>query len=120
MPADTAAAKAADTVAVLEEAGRRHRAHRRYGTHHQGVTTWGCGQAVSVVVTALEQPRERGADTAVRRRLGCDGTQTPTTARDAWKAGTPPPVPDLGGVRRRSPYALRFRLPVLGPGARLR
>ncbi|MFE9974481.1 hypothetical protein ACFYRD_27900 [Streptomyces hirsutus] len=62
MSADTAAAKVADTVAVLEEAGRRHRAHRRYGTHHQGVTAWDCGQAVSVVATTLEQLRERGAD----------------------------------------------------------
>ncbi|MFF0110598.1 hypothetical protein [Streptomyces hirsutus] len=87
----------ADTVAVLEEAGRRYRAHRRYGTHHRGVTVWGCGQAVSVVATTLEQLRERGADTAVWRRLGCDGMQTLTPARDAWKAGTTPPVPDLGG-----------------------
>ncbi|MEU1692196.1 hypothetical protein ABZ590_11800 [Streptomyces hirsutus] len=61
MSADTAAVKAADTVDALEEAGRRHRAHRRYGTHHQAVTAWDCGQAVSVVAT-LEQLRERGVD----------------------------------------------------------
>jgi hypothetical protein len=78
--ADTTAAKAVDTVAVLEEAGRRYWAPRRYDTHHRGVTSRDYGQAVSVVVTTLEQLRERGADAVVWRRLGYDGAQTPAPA----------------------------------------
>jgi hypothetical protein len=80
--ADTTAAKAASTVAVPEEAGRRSWAPRRCDTHHRGITARDYGQAVSVVVITLERLRERGADAAVWRRLGRDGAQTPAPARD--------------------------------------
>ncbi|WP_406466527.1 hypothetical protein OH738_00735 [Streptomyces hirsutus] len=35
-----------------------------------------------VVITTLEQLRERGADAVVWRSLGCDGAQTLTPALD--------------------------------------
>ncbi|MFD5662619.1 hypothetical protein [Streptomyces hirsutus] len=78
--ADTTAVKVTDTVAVLEEAGRRYWAPRRYRTIHQGITARDYGQAVPVVVTTLEQLTEHGAGAAVWRRLGRAGEQTLTAA----------------------------------------
>ncbi|MFF0305611.1 hypothetical protein ACFYTV_33500 [Streptomyces sp. NPDC004562] len=80
--ADTTEAKAAHTVAVLEEAGRRCWAPRRYRTVHRGITAKDYGQAVPGVVTTLEQLQEHGADAAVWRRLGRPGEQTLTAALD--------------------------------------
>lgn len=80
--ADTTEAKVANTVAVLEEAGRRYWAPRRYRTLHRGITAKDYGQAVPVVVTTLEQLQEHGADAAVWRRLGRKGEQTLTAALD--------------------------------------
>ncbi|MFF9581282.1 hypothetical protein [Streptomyces achromogenes] len=61
MFADTTEAKVANTVAVLEEAGRRYRAPRRYDTlYPKSVTARDYRQAVPVVVT-LEQLQEHGA-----------------------------------------------------------
>ncbi|MFI9630876.1 hypothetical protein [Streptomyces sp. NPDC052042] len=75
-------AKVANTAAVLEEAGRRYWAPRRYRTLHRGITAKDYGQAVPVVVTTLEQLQEHGADAAVWRRLGRKGEQTLTAALD--------------------------------------
>jgi hypothetical protein len=80
--ADTTAAKVANTVAVLEEAGRRYWAPRRYDTYHRGITALDYGQAVPVLVTTLEQLQEHGAGAAVWRRLGRTGEQTLTAALD--------------------------------------
>lgn len=81
--ADTTTAKVANTVAVLEEAGRPYWAPRRYDTlYPKAVTARDYRQAVPVVVTTLEQLQEHGADTAVWRRLGRDGEQTLTDALD--------------------------------------
>ncbi|MDT0453110.1 hypothetical protein [Streptomyces hesseae] len=80
--ADTTAAKAANTVAVLEESGRRYWAPRRYDTYHRGITARDYGQAVPVLVTTLEQLQEHGAGAAVWRRLGRTGQQTLTAALD--------------------------------------
>ncbi|MFI5982500.1 hypothetical protein ACIBEA_16690 [Streptomyces sp. NPDC051555] len=68
--ADTTEVKVANTVAVLEEAGRRYWASRRYDTFHRRITARDYGQAVPVLVTTLEQLQEHGADGAVWRRLG--------------------------------------------------
>ncbi|MEU3412050.1 hypothetical protein ABZ760_12400 [Streptomyces sp. NPDC006658] len=69
--ADTTTAKAANTVAVLEEAGRRYWAPSRYDTSYpKAVTARNYRQAVPVVVTTLEQLTEHGAGAAVWRRLG--------------------------------------------------
>ncbi|MEU4359311.1 hypothetical protein [Streptomyces virginiae] len=78
--ADTTEAKVANTVAVLEEAGRRYWAPRRYDTFERGITALDYGQAVPVVVTTLKQLHEHGADGAVWRRLGRKGEQTLTAA----------------------------------------
>ena len=59
--ADTIEAKVANTVAVLEEAGRRYWSPRRFPTLHRGITAKDYGQAVPVVVTTLEQLQEHGA-----------------------------------------------------------
>ncbi|MFH9958490.1 hypothetical protein ACH4OX_30310 [Streptomyces roseolus] len=82
--ADTTEAKAAHTVVVLEEDGRRSWAPRRYDTlSPKAVTARGYRQAVPVVVTTLEQLQEHGADdTAVWRRLERDGEQTLTATLD--------------------------------------
>ncbi|MFL0395191.1 hypothetical protein ACH0CM_21015 [Streptomyces albus] len=81
--ADTTEAKAANTVAVLEEAGRRYWAPRRYDTlYEKAVTARDYSQAVPVVVTTLEQLRQHGAGAAVWRRLGRSGEQTLTAALD--------------------------------------
>ncbi|MCF3105351.1 replication-relaxation family protein [Streptomyces roseoverticillatus] len=80
--ADTTAAKVANTVAVLEEAGRRYWAPRRYESYYDGITARDYGQAVPVVVTTLEQLKEHGAGAAVWRRLGRRGEQTLTAALD--------------------------------------
>jgi hypothetical protein len=80
--ADTTETKVANTVAVLEEAGRRYWAPRRYQTLHRGITAKDYGQAVPVVVTTLEQLLEHGAGAAVWRRLGRTGEQTLTAALD--------------------------------------
>ncbi|MEU7428557.1 hypothetical protein [Streptomyces sp. NPDC040750] len=81
--ADTTEAKVANTVAVLEEAGRRYWAPRRYRSlYSEAITAKDYGQAVPVVVTTLEQLQERGADAAVWRRLGREGEQTLTAALD--------------------------------------
>jgi hypothetical protein len=56
--ADTTEAKVANTVKVLEEAGRRYWAPRRYDTYHRGITARDYGQAVPVLVTTLEQLQE--------------------------------------------------------------
>ncbi|MFC8928737.1 hypothetical protein ACFT43_23105 [Streptomyces albidoflavus] len=75
--ADTTAAKVANTVAVLEEDGRRYWALRRYDSlYAKAVTALDYRQAVPVVITTLEQLQEHGADAAVWRRLGRDGAQT--------------------------------------------
>ncbi|MDJ0466021.1 hypothetical protein [Streptomyces sp. H27-C3] len=81
--ADTTEAKVDNTVAVLEEAGRRYWAPRRYETlYPKAVTAKDYGQAVPVVVTTLEQLTEHGADAAVWRRLGRKGEQKLTAALD--------------------------------------
>ncbi|MFE4801679.1 replication-relaxation family protein [Streptomyces sp. NPDC056708] len=80
--ADTTDAKVANTVAVLEEAGRRYWAPRRYDTYHRGITARDYGQAVPVLVTTLEQLQEHGADAAVWQRLGREGEQKLTDALD--------------------------------------
>ncbi|WP_308432978.1 replication-relaxation family protein [Streptomyces chryseus] len=80
--ADTTEAKVDNTVAVLEEAGRRYWAPRRYETYHRGITAKDYGQAVPVVVTTLEQLTEHGADAEVWRRLGREGEQKLTAALD--------------------------------------
>ncbi|MFH0246301.1 hypothetical protein ACGRHY_28660 [Streptomyces sp. HK10] len=80
--ADTTEAKVANTVAVLEEAGRRYWAPRRYQTIHRGITAKDYSQAVPVVYTTLEQLTEHGADAAVWRRLGRKDEQTLTDALD--------------------------------------
>ncbi|MEU5709997.1 MULTISPECIES: hypothetical protein [Streptomyces] len=81
--ADTTEGKVANTVAVLEEAGRRCWAPRRYQTlYREAITTKDYSQAVPVVVTTLEQLKEHGADAAVWRRLGRKDEQTLTGALD--------------------------------------
>ncbi|MFF8036288.1 hypothetical protein [Streptomyces sp. NPDC016626] len=81
--ADTTEAKVANTVAVLEEAGRRYWAPRRYrNLYREAITAKDYSQAVPVVVTTLEQLQEHGADAAVWRRLGREGEQTLTAALD--------------------------------------
>ncbi|WP_333745986.1 hypothetical protein [Streptomyces sp. IBSBF 2950] len=80
--ADTTDTKVSNTVAVLEKAGRRYWAPRRYETYHRGITARDYGQAVPVVVTTLEQLQEHGADAAVWRRLGREGEQTLAAALD--------------------------------------
>lgn len=82
MFADTTDTKVANTVAVLEEAGRGYWAPRRYDTYHRGITVLDYGQAVPVLVATLEQLQEHGADAAVWRRLGREGEQTLTAALD--------------------------------------
>ncbi|MFB6833798.1 hypothetical protein [Streptomyces hydrogenans] len=81
--ADTTGAKVANTVAVLEEAGRRYWAPRRYDTlYPKAITARDYRQAVPVIVTTLEQLTEHGAGAAVWRRLGRTGEQTLTDALD--------------------------------------
>ncbi|MFF4935077.1 hypothetical protein ACFY2H_40480 [Streptomyces griseofuscus] len=81
--ADTTETKVAGAVAVLEEAGRRYWAPRRYDTlYEKAVTARDYSQAVPVVVTTLEQLQEHGADAAVWRRLGRTTEQTLTDALD--------------------------------------
>ncbi|MEV5321717.1 hypothetical protein AB0K92_29430 [Streptomyces sp. NPDC052687] len=81
--ADTTEAKVDNTVAVLEEVGRRYWAPRRYDTlYPKAVTARDYRQAVPVVVTTLEQLTEHGAGAAVWRRLGRTGQQTLTDALD--------------------------------------
>ncbi|GAA2264875.1 hypothetical protein GCM10010232_66330 [Streptomyces amakusaensis] len=79
--ADTTTAKVDNTIAVLEEYGRRYWAPRRYDSlYENAVTARDYSQAVPVVVTTLEQLQEHGADAAVWRRLGRTGQQTLTEA----------------------------------------
>lgn len=74
-------AKVDNTVRVLEEAGRRFRAPRRYETYcREATTAKDDSQAAPVVFTTLELLTERGADAAVWRRLGRAEEQTPTVA----------------------------------------
>ncbi|WP_244312118.1 replication-relaxation family protein [Streptomyces griseofuscus] len=81
--ADTTAAKVANAVKVLEGAGRRYWAPRRYDSlYEKAVTALDYRQAVPVVITTLEKLQEHGADAAVWRRLGRDGEQTLTAALD--------------------------------------
>ncbi|MEV6810160.1 hypothetical protein [Streptomyces sp. NPDC051129] len=81
--ADTTEAKVDNTVKVLEEAGRRYWAPRRYDSlYPKAVTARDYRQAVPVVVTTLEQLTEHGAGAAVWRRLGRTGEQTLTDALD--------------------------------------
>ncbi|WP_244302582.1 hypothetical protein [Streptomyces viridosporus] len=83
MFADTTEAKVDNTVKVLEEAGRRYWAPRRYETYYQeAITAKDYSQAVPVVVTTLEQLTQHGVGAAVWRRLGRDGEQTLTDALD--------------------------------------
>ncbi|MDT9682335.1 hypothetical protein RND61_09635 [Streptomyces sp. TRM76323] len=72
--ADTTETKVANTLAVLEEAGHRYWAPRRYNTlYEKAVTARDYRQAVPVVVTTLEQLQQHGAGAAVWRRLGRTG-----------------------------------------------
>ncbi|MGF1344500.1 replication-relaxation family protein [Streptomyces flavovirens] len=81
--ADTTEAKVDNAVAVLEEAGRRYWAPRRYDSlYAKAITALDYRQAVPVVVTTLEQLTEHGAGAAVWRRLGREGEQTLTDALD--------------------------------------
>ncbi|WP_435600577.1 replication-relaxation family protein [Streptomyces sp. C10-9-1] len=81
--ADTTEAKVTNTVAVLEEAGRRFWAPRRYDSlYEKAITARDYRQAVPVVVTTLEQLTEHGAGAAVWRRLGRTEAQTLTAALD--------------------------------------
>ncbi|MHC3391082.1 hypothetical protein ACLQ2E_16735 [Streptomyces lavendulocolor] len=67
MFADATEARVANTVAVLEEAGRRYWAPRRYETYYrEAITAKDYSQAVPVVVTTLE----RLHSTARTRRCG--------------------------------------------------
>ncbi|AEN08000.1 MULTISPECIES: hypothetical protein [unclassified Streptomyces] len=86
--ADTTEAKVANTVVVLEGAGCRYWAPRRYGTlSPMTVTAWDYGHAVSVVVTTLERLQEHGVDAAVWRCLGRKDGQTLTAALDNPDSG---------------------------------
>ncbi|MFF2654319.1 hypothetical protein [Streptomyces sp. NPDC058045] len=79
--ADTTEAKVANTIAVLEEAGRRYWAPRRYQSlNSEAITAKDYSRVVRVVVTTLEQLLEHGAGAAVWRRLGRMGDQTLTAA----------------------------------------
>ncbi|MFF3934200.1 hypothetical protein [Streptomyces hirsutus] len=79
--ADTTKAKVDNTVKVLEEAGRRYWAPRRYESYYrEAITAKDYSQAVPVVFTTLEQLQEHGADAAVWRRLGRADEQTLTDA----------------------------------------
>ncbi|MEV0977946.1 hypothetical protein AB0J12_14310, partial [Streptomyces sp. NPDC049915] len=80
--ADTTAANVDNTVAVLEQAGRRYGAPRQYDTYHRGITARDYGQAVPALVTTVEQLQGHGADAAVWRRLGREGEQTLTATLD--------------------------------------
>ncbi|MEW2289666.1 replication-relaxation family protein [Streptomyces sp. NPDC047841] len=81
--ADTTKAKVDNTVQVLEEAGRRYWAPRRYDTYYrQAITAKDHSQAVPVVFTTLEQLQEHGAGAAVWQRLGRADEQTLTDALD--------------------------------------
>ncbi|MFC8176686.1 hypothetical protein [Streptomyces sp. NPDC057325] len=81
--ADTTGAKVANTVTVLEEAGRRYWAPRRYDTLYlKAVTARDYRQAVPIVVTTLEQLQEHGAGAVVWRRLGRKDEQSLTDALD--------------------------------------
>jgi hypothetical protein len=81
--ADTTKAKASNAVAVLEEAGRRYWAPRRYETYYrEAITAKDYSQAVPVVFTTLEQLQQHAAGAAVWRRLGRTGEQTLTAALD--------------------------------------
>ncbi|WP_229819460.1 hypothetical protein [Streptomyces lateritius] len=85
--ADTTEAKVDNTVEVLEEAGRRFWAPRRYQTlYREAITAKDYSQAVPVVVTTLEQLTEHGAGSAVWRRLGRKGEQTLTGERSCTSA----------------------------------
>lgn len=80
---DTAGARLRATVAVLEEAGRRYWAPRRYDSlYEKAITALDYRQAVPVVVTTLEQLQEHGAGAAVWRRLGRTTEQTLMDALD--------------------------------------
>ncbi|MDJ0465476.1 replication-relaxation family protein [Streptomyces sp. H27-C3] len=68
--ADTTDVKVANTVKVLQEAGRRYWAPRRYDVYQRRITARDYSQAVPGVFTTLEQLQEHGADAAVWRRLG--------------------------------------------------
>lgn len=64
-------AKVDNTVKVLEGAGRRYWAPRRYESYYrEAITAKDYSQAVPVVFTTLEQLQDHGADAAVWRRLG--------------------------------------------------
>ncbi|MFJ6252699.1 MULTISPECIES: hypothetical protein [unclassified Streptomyces] len=81
--ADTTEAKVANTVTVLEEAGRRYWAPRRYESlYEKAITARDYRQAVPVVVTTLEQLQKHDAGAAVWRRLGRSREQTLTDALD--------------------------------------
>ncbi|MEU9983786.1 hypothetical protein [Streptomyces sp. NPDC050856] len=81
--ADTTEAKVDNTVKVLEEAGRRFWAPRRYESYYRGaIRAKDYSQAVPVVVTALEQLAEHGVEAAVWQCLGRADEQTLTDALD--------------------------------------
>ncbi|WP_251020319.1 hypothetical protein [Streptomyces sp. ISL-98] len=80
--ADTTPTKVANTVQVLQKAGRRYWTSRRFDVYQRGITARDYSQAVPVVLTTLEQLREHGADAAVWRRLGRASEQTLTAALD--------------------------------------
>jgi hypothetical protein len=81
--ADTTPTKVANTVKVLEEAGRRYWHGTRYDPRiWKGVTARDYNQAVPVLVTTLEELREDGAGTAMWRRLGRGKQQKLTQALD--------------------------------------
>lgn len=68
---------------MLEGAGRRYWAPRRYESHYrQAITAKDYSQAVPAVVTTLEQLQQHGAGAAVWRRLGRTDEQTLTAALD--------------------------------------
>ncbi|MFF4032958.1 hypothetical protein ACFYZ2_24925 [Streptomyces sviceus] len=88
-------AKVDNTVKVLEEAGRRCWAPRRYDTYYrEAITAKDYSQAVPVVFTTLKQLQEHGADATVWRRLGRTGDQT--LAWPPRTPGTPAAVPPAG------------------------
>ncbi|MER6162827.1 replication-relaxation family protein [Streptomyces sp. NPDC001868] len=81
--ADSTRAKVDNTVQVLEEAGRRYWAPRRYESYYrEAITAKDYSQSVPVLFTTLEQLQEHGADAAVWRRLGRADEQTLTDALD--------------------------------------
>ncbi|MFJ6426120.1 hypothetical protein [Streptomyces hydrogenans] len=98
--ADTTEAKVANTVAALEEAGRRYWAPRRYDSlYEKAITARDYRQTVPVVVTTLEQLQEHGGVAAPGTDRGADAD------RRARQPRRPRPLPRPGSPRGRGGQA---------------